>query len=66
VCNDADGKTEAIVCNDDEPQKRDPVTAEWVCEDEETPKPCGDGLTPGVERQKLLDNPQDVCQDAEG
>jgi hypothetical protein len=58
VCKNLAGEDEDIVCSDDDnsAQKRDPVTAVWGCEGENNePKPCGDGLNPGIERSKLAE-----------
>jgi hypothetical protein len=69
VCQDAEGEDETIVCSDKDnsAQKRNPDTAVWECVgNNNDPKPCGDGLNPGKDRQLLETYPMPICQDADG
>jgi len=62
-CKDADNADEVPTCGEiDGKQYRDPGTGEWnACNN--TAKPCGDGINPGVDRSSLPAHAE--CKDAD-
>jgi len=63
VCKSKENEDEVIKCGDDSEQTRNDDTGVWECPKDQPAKVCGDGLNPGVDREKFAANPALVCKD---